>query len=32
MFWGGNYALITVGAQAPLDKLIAYVQNQEKPE
>jgi putative transposase len=32
MFWGGSYALITVGAQAPLAKLIEYVQNQEKPE
>lgn len=32
MFWGGSYALITVGAQAPLVKLIEYVQNQEKPE
>ncbi|WP_365972362.1 transposase [Moorena sp. SIO4G3] len=32
MFWGGSYALITVGTQAPLEKLIAYVQNQEKPE
>jgi putative transposase len=32
MFWGGSYALITVGTQAPLEKLIEYVQNQEKPE
>jgi putative transposase len=32
MFWGGSYALITVGTQAPLEKLIQYVQNQEKPE
>ena len=32
MFWGGSYALITVGSQAPLAKLIEYVQNQEKPE
>jgi putative transposase len=32
MFWGGSYALISVGAQAPLEKLIEYVQNQEKPE
>lgn len=32
MFWGGSYALISVGTQAPLEKLIAYVQNQEKPE
>jgi putative transposase len=32
MFWGGSYALITVGTQAPLGKLIQYVQNQEKPE
>ena len=29
-FWSGSYALISVGAQAPLDKLIVYVQNQEK--
>lgn len=28
MFWGGSYALITVGTQAPLEKLIQYVQNQ----
>lgn len=32
MFWGGSYALITVGTQAPLEKLIQYVQNQEKPQ
>ncbi|WP_315791880.1 IS200/IS605 family transposase [Fischerella sp. JS2] len=32
LFWSGSYALISVGAQAPLDKLIEYVQNQEKPE
>ncbi len=32
MFWSGSYALITVGTQAPLEKLIEYVQNQEKPE
>lgn len=32
MFWGGSYALITVGTQVPLEKLIEYVQNQEKPE
>ncbi len=32
MFWGGSYALISVGAQAPLEKLIEYVQNQERPE
>jgi putative transposase len=32
MFWSGSYALISVGTQAPLDKLIQYVQNQEKPE
>lgn len=32
MFWGSSYALITVGAQAPLAKLIEYAQNQEKPE
>ncbi len=31
-FWSGSYALISVGAQAPLDKLIEYVQNQENPE
>lgn len=29
-FWSGSYAIIRVGAQAPLDKLIEYVQNQEK--
>ena len=32
MFWGGSYVLISVGAQAPLEKLIEYVQSQEKPE
>lgn len=32
MFWGGSYALISVGAQAPLEKLIEYVRGQEKPE
>ncbi|WP_293356551.1 MULTISPECIES: IS200/IS605 family transposase [unclassified Microcoleus] len=32
MFWSGSYALISVGAQAPLEKLIEYVQNQERPE
>jgi len=32
MFWSGSYALITVGTQAPLEKLIEYVQNQEKPK
>ena len=32
MFWGGSYAIISVGAQAPLEKLIEYVQNQEKPQ
>jgi putative transposase len=31
-FWSGSYAIITVGAQAPLAKLIEYLQNQEKPE
>jgi REP element-mobilizing transposase RayT len=31
-FWSGSYALISVGAQAPLNKLIEYVQNQENPE
>ncbi|MGK7928637.1 MAG: IS200/IS605 family transposase [Spirulina sp.] len=30
-FWSGSYAIITVGAQAPLAKLIEYVQNQETP-
>ena len=30
-FWSGSYAIISVGAQAPLAKLIEYVQNQEKP-
>ena len=29
-FWSGSYALISVGAQAPLDQPIKYVQNQEK--
>lgn len=29
-FWSGSYALISVGAHAPLDLLIEYVQNQEK--
>jgi hypothetical protein len=32
MFWSGSYALISIGAQAPLDKLSEYVQNPEKPE
>jgi len=31
-FWSGSYAIISVGAQAPLAKLIEYVQNQEKPQ
>ncbi len=31
-FWSGSYAIISVGAQAPLEKLIDYVQNQEQPE
>ena len=31
-FWSGSYAIISVGAQAPLEKLIEYVQNQEKPD
>lgn len=31
-FWSGSYAIISVGTQAPLSKLIEYVQNQEKPE
>lgn len=31
-FWSGSYAIISVGAQAPLEKLIEYLQNQEKPE
>ena len=31
-FWSASYAIISVGAQAPLDKLIEYVQNQEKPK
>ncbi len=31
-FWSGSYAIISVGAQAPLEKLIEYVQNQEKPK
>lgn len=31
-FWSSSYAIISVGAQAPLEKLIEYVQNQEKPE
>ena len=30
-FWSGSYAIISVGTQAPLSKLIEYVQNQEKP-
>ena len=30
-FWSASYAIISVGAQAPLEKLIKYVQNQEKP-
>ncbi len=30
-FWSGSYAIISVGAPAPLSKLIEYVQNQEKP-
>ncbi len=31
-FWSGSYAIISVGAQAPLERLIEYVQDQEKPE
>ncbi|WP_334884628.1 hypothetical protein [Nostoc sp.] len=31
-FWSSSYAIISVGAQAPLRRLIEYVQNQEKPE
>ena len=31
-FWSGSYAIISVSAQAPLGRLIEYVQNQEKPE
>ncbi len=31
-FWSGSYAIISVGAQAPLERLIEYVQNQENPE
>jgi len=31
-FWSGSYAIISVGAQASLEKLIEYVKNQEKPE
>jgi putative transposase len=31
-FWSGSYAIISVGTQASLDKLIEYVQNQESPE
>ena len=31
-FWSGSYAIISVGAQAPLEKLIEYLQNQEQPE
>lgn len=31
-FWSSSYAIISVGAQAPLSRLIQYVQNQEKPE
>jgi REP element-mobilizing transposase RayT len=32
MFWGGSYALITVGTQNTDEKLVEYVQKQEKPE
>ena len=31
-FWSGSYAIISVGGQASLEKLIEYVKNQEKPE
>jgi len=31
-FWSGSYAIISVGATAPLAKLIEYLQNQEKPD
>lgn len=31
-FWSSSYAIISVGAQAPLSRLIESVQNQEKPE
>lgn len=32
MFWSGSYALLTVGTTVSLEKLITYVQNQEKPK
>ncbi len=32
MFWASSYAIISVGAQAPLSKLIEYVKNQERPD
>ncbi|MGK7940589.1 MAG: transposase [Crocosphaera sp.] len=31
-FCSGSYAIISVGSQAPLERLREYVQNQEKPE
>lgn len=31
-FWSGSYAIISVGTQATLDKLIHYVQSQESPK
>ncbi len=30
--WSSSYAIISVGSQAPLERLIEYVQNQEKQE
>lgn len=30
-FWARSYGLLTVGTTVSLDKLITYVQNQEKP-
>jgi putative transposase len=32
MFWSGSYAIISVGIQTPLEKLIEYVLSQESPE
>ena len=30
-FWANSYGLLSVGTMVSLDKLIVYVQNQEKP-
>ena len=31
MFWNGAYAVLSAGGHASLEKLLAYIQDQEKP-